>query len=429
VNCGSVEKRIIPYLYGETNAEEARAIQDHLDACPACQAKVAEFSRLLALVKAQSEPEPSTMVIHRIVAQARDEVQRKQSLWGIGWIRILATLCIMGVVGGLVSYQLGGHLSSRRVSLTQPVDGPVKVSQPSAPAVGGEVRAPGQPSSMLEADKAVLPLKAPDQALSSVPKPEPLIPDDRETAPAPPAASSQVPKQVPEIRAEKSLSAGYQSTDALPPVKQAQTRPAQVKPPGAEGAVEKKVLPRTTPNGATMTTRTMVRSSGESNSTAWHAEAWVVIQERGSVSTSRKATDGTRHRSEGKMDQGQSETLVLMGRSMVKAEPEKAGQPEETVKAMDRAVSSPITVSELLDKARASLDAGQHQVAVKQFSGVLRRLPAGHPDRPKALLGLAQAYEGLGNYEKSMSAYRALAQISPAHQEIANQKLEELSRK
>ena len=121
--------------------------------------------------------------------------------------------------------------------------------------------------------------------------------------------------------------------------------------------------------------------------------------------------------------------MVLMSRSTLKPVPEDADESAKALKAMDRRAGSPITVSELLEKAIASLNAGQHQLAVKEFSGALRRLPTGHPDRPKALLGLARAYEGMGNFEKSMSAYRALAQISPTHQEIARQKLEELSGK
>lgn len=132
-----------------------------------------------------------------------------------------------------------------------------------------------------------------------------------------------------------------------------------------------------------------------------------------------------------------------------KSEPEapmpKASKPEASeptvvaTKAMDspgeaRGAKPPtnghsLKLAEHLEEAQTALDAGQYGKAVQLLNNVLKVLPAGHPDHPKALLWLAKAYEGLGLNDKAVVVWKTLAGESPAYSEMAHRRIEALSQR
>ena len=85
--------------------------------------------------------------------------------------------------------------------------------------------------------------------------------------------------------------------------------------------------------------------------------------------------------------------------------------------------SSPLA---LLERGEARLQTREFQQAEGAFSQALSLLQPGQPGRPRALLGLARAKEGLGRYEEARRVYQTLADESSEHREEALRKIREL---
>jgi tetratricopeptide (TPR) repeat protein len=85
------------------------------------------------------------------------------------------------------------------------------------------------------------------------------------------------------------------------------------------------------------------------------------------------------------------------------------------------------SVSCLLATGEKALEATRYAEAGQVFTKALNLLLPGHPDRPRALLGLARAQEEQGNLAGALRTYGELAKESPAHRELAEGKIRELS--
>jgi outer membrane protein assembly factor BamD (BamD/ComL family) len=85
------------------------------------------------------------------------------------------------------------------------------------------------------------------------------------------------------------------------------------------------------------------------------------------------------------------------------------------------------SIPALLEEGERSLEARRFEEASQTFSQVLKLLRPGDPDRPRALLDLARAQEGQKDFTTAIQTYRELAQESPAHRDLAEQKIKELS--
>jgi hypothetical protein len=81
----------------------------------------------------------------------------------------------------------------------------------------------------------------------------------------------------------------------------------------------------------------------------------------------------------------------------------------------------------LLTEGERSLEAGRYGEAGEAFSQALTLLPPGHPDRPRALLGLARAQEGKKDLTGALQTYRELAKESLTYRDLAEAKIQELS--
>jgi hypothetical protein len=79
-----------------------------------------------------------------------------------------------------------------------------------------------------------------------------------------------------------------------------------------------------------------------------------------------------------------------------------------------------------LDLGRQALAEGNYHQAMTIFKDLLKRVEKGHQDRPATLLGLAQAYEGLGSREAARYTYERLARESSEHRSLADEKIREL---
>jgi hypothetical protein len=208
-----VDEWLIDYLYGELGAEDQSALEVHLAGCEDCRAKVKDFRRITQAAAALPDPEPSRMVIGRILAEARDQAQQKASFWNGGWIKALATLGLAGVVGGLVLYQYQMGLTPD-ARLTPPVDErarlervapSVRPEEPVRPAPPAAATEPGgsatSPAVSSDASKSVVPMESPAVSpLAAPPAPAPPAPMAESAPPA--LMSESAPSITPPVAAE-----------------------------------------------------------------------------------------------------------------------------------------------------------------------------------------------------------------------------------
>jgi hypothetical protein len=121
--------------------------------------------------------------------------------------------------------------------------------------------------------------------------------------------------------------------------------------------------------------------------------------------------------------------LPAVGAGQAKGE---AALPPQTASSTESAVTAvaknrDVSVPRLLAEGEEALKAGRYSDAGQFFTRALDLLAPGHPDRPRALLGLARAQEGQGNTVAALRTYKELAKESPTHRELAEGKMKELS--
>jgi cytochrome c-type biogenesis protein CcmH/NrfG len=111
-----------------------------------------------------------------------------------------------------------------------------------------------------------------------------------------------------------------------------------------------------------------------------------------------------------------------------------AAPPQAKAAVRDKATPPPAageklegSIPGLLEEGERFLEARRYEEASQTFSQVLKLLRPGDPDRPRALLDLARAQEGQKDFTTAIQTYRELAQESPAHRDLAEQKIKELS--
>ena len=148
MNCKEAQDLLIDYLYGEVSSGQARSLEEHGKSCKECSRLMSEYARIRGLTAGLTEPRPDQMVVNRIVAVARDEADKARSSLGFGWLKILATLCIMAVVGSLVYYQTRTGLITQETGVRLRRDeSPLTLSpgpmEPEKPSVTSSEARPG----------------------------------------------------------------------------------------------------------------------------------------------------------------------------------------------------------------------------------------------------------------------------------------------
>jgi hypothetical protein len=338
---------LIEYIYGELPADQARSVEAHLAECPDCERYAAELTWTRELAASTPDPEPSRMSVNRILAHAREEAEKPKPLWGLGWAKILAPLCVMFVVGGLVIYQFqAGRLDEKTLS------GPVAIKTE--------------------------PVTTMPEPVAEAPKPAPAEAPARDVAPSPPPSEN----------------ANESAGEMIEPV--------------LRGGEPKALMPSEAPPGTGVMGKTAAPEI--ETESAPSAELTPEIAKR-AVTRTRKTRD-----------------LSFDEEESLRKKPECAPLPKMS-KAVPADPDFPKKVAARLMEGRHLLDSGEFEKAGQCFEAVLHELPPGHQDRPKTLLWLARAYEGLGYPVKALETYRILAKESEEYHELAVGKIEELTQK
>jgi TolA-binding protein len=354
VNCDRIKDMMIEYLYGELTEDQADAFQAHLKECPACADEVAQLGRFRELASDVPDPEPSGLTIQRIVATAREEAEAPKPFWSFRWFKVLATVCVMAIVGGVVTYQVKTGIVTTAKVVSPPAE--------EAPAI--------PPST---------------EMVASGPKATPPAEAVKEEAPP----VSAKPAHEPEPGSVLNGSTGPE--DHV--VAKAETRPSAPR----ETADEEKLY-------------VIDRRSGEP----------IPVEPETSEPLTRSAADNyvtgsTREpQTEAKVEAPADKPLARKSMDSTRGLPSKNGGGG--------------TLAKRLEEAQTALDSGQYDQTIHILSHVLKALPAGHPDRPRALMWLAKAYEGQGRKGEAAAVWSELAGESPEHAEMARRRIEALTR-
>ncbi len=83
MKCNELERSLALYPYDELSAEERRACDEHLAACPACRAKLEESARMRELLKERPLPEPTSEMLTQCRMMLEESLDRQlaQTTW------------------------------------------------------------------------------------------------------------------------------------------------------------------------------------------------------------------------------------------------------------------------------------------------------------------------------------------------------------
>jgi TolA-binding protein len=441
VKCERAEELLLEYLYGEAGPDEVREIEAHLAECPECSAKLASLGRIRTLAADLPDPEPSRVVTGRIIAQAREDAENRRSVWGRGWVKIAGLLCVMvaAVMLALPQFQSSRNAPGP-VSVVPRSDGPAgEVS-----LRGGVPKEPGTPSSTEEpAPPEPVPPPAStgagiklrevstDTPAPAEKKKEPEAPssaagglDDSEAEPGKPSKPAEVAGGKPSAE----IQAKVMSQDQLAKLDEALRKkgaPIEViekgkdepGPVAAQAPAEKPAVPKAKPKPETPAAPSPAPPPRNEK---------LEEKPKSSLNHVKDARPAGEAPAEIGTQPGDRTGDTAVGRPV-----ETAGLPR---KSRSLAVpQAPLIETKAgpetgdLNLAEKALAAGRYKEAVAKFQAIVDRLPSGHPDRARACLGLARAWEGLGDAAKAISAYQILARESPSHKDLAQRRIRELA--
>jgi tetratricopeptide (TPR) repeat protein len=366
MNCKGAEEIFIEFLYGELDPERTEALRAHLGVCPACAARLNELARVREMVSQRPDPEPSSLAVQRVLAHARGEGTVHRPFWGLGWLKAVIPLCFAVIIGGWIVFQY---------TLTEQAKAPPALRQ--------------------RAEEQTRPPQAP--LIKEGPAPQ--------TAPEPEKAKEFLPAQP---RLDETPSAGKLGRAERP---EASSESGPSLSP-EKGSIQEETKVRVMPK--------------EAERLRAPAAPSLIAPDVPTEPAPTRTTAPLKGRQLPATPPASDKGVEATGRAMdLEARP-KIAAPAPLAQAPGVGGAAAPSVSSLMEEGEAFLKAREFQQAEEAFSQALHRLPRRHPDRPRALLGLARANEDLGRYGEASRLYETLADESPAHRDEALRKVREL---
>jgi len=99
MKCEGMQDLWVDYLYGELDGARLEAFRVHVEVCSACATRLGELARLRERISARSDPEPSAILVQRVLAHAREEAAIGRRPLGLGWLKAAAPIGFVVVVG------------------------------------------------------------------------------------------------------------------------------------------------------------------------------------------------------------------------------------------------------------------------------------------------------------------------------------------
>jgi hypothetical protein len=401
MNCQGAEKLFVDAVYGELDAKREAVLRAHLDSCPSCASRLAELARVRRLVSTRPDLEPSSMTVQRVLAHARDEATSSPPLWRMGWLKAALPIGFVVVVGGWVLFE---HFMSPKASLPPASHGPVRAPTSAPPAPAVREKAPPREALPLPEEAKETNLTSP--LVKEAPATGKL--DRTEPGVLPPAAGPQPSPPEKSREKEPGVAAGRKAVSS-PRAQEA--RPATPQPRPAQEPIQPAPPPAPAPaDGESKRERAGPAADKGQPPGADMAQGLRAKAKEAPLANRDKTSD-----------------LSIPGREPTGMAPKTAAPPATGGGAM---ASRPITSSALplVERGESLLQTGDFQQAGEAFSKALSLLPTGDPDRPRSLLGLAKAREGMGQWREAQRLYQMLADESPTHREEALRKVREIDR-
>lgn len=114
MTCKDIEKKLTAYQEGILSPEERSLVESHLASCAQCSSALTDLEKTVGLIKNLHEIEPPPWFTQKIMAQVREEAEKKNSLLKKLFypfhikipIEAFATLCVVAL--GLYVYKTSG---------------------------------------------------------------------------------------------------------------------------------------------------------------------------------------------------------------------------------------------------------------------------------------------------------------------------------
>lgn len=366
MNCEEALDLLVVYLYGELDAERAEALRSHLAQCPQCAVELDGLSWVRRLVSSREDPTPSPLAIQRLVAEAREDTSHARTFWGLGWLKAAIPLCFMVAAGGWIALHYSERTGSWERLVGPQHEDAVKTS-------------PGHERDLQRAETSTSPgMKAETEEEVSGRSPGRLRKEEAEDK-AGEAFVSKTPRSKGAGPPGVATRSGARSmvSDGRP------TRPLSSETLTPQRPQMASRPPRGPPQDGAADTTSL-------------AEARVGGEGTGGLSED----VGTE-----KAERGVSPALA----------------PKPKLQA--RQVSP-----ERLGRAQALLKAGDYEGAEDAFSRAVGELEPWDPQLPMAILGLAEAKEGLGKVEEAIALYKRLEREFPEYRHRADERIKAIRR-
>jgi anti-sigma-K factor RskA len=100
------QENLAAYALGALDADDARALQAHLQTCESCRARLAGYQRLSAGLLAALPPRPPSRNLKRTLVQHLEGRARPKSGWRFGQAALAAALMLMLVLNLFTTFQV-----------------------------------------------------------------------------------------------------------------------------------------------------------------------------------------------------------------------------------------------------------------------------------------------------------------------------------
>ena len=109
MKCNNCNRLLSRYLDRELEQDRARAVEEHLECCPACRDELARLAAASERLRALETPGPSPFLVTRVMAEVRLARRGRRPAWARAMVAAAALLLVAG--GAFAGVRLGTGLA------------------------------------------------------------------------------------------------------------------------------------------------------------------------------------------------------------------------------------------------------------------------------------------------------------------------------